>query len=161
MKTVECPSESIPGPVPIAIAIPEEWTVGPAPLVSFAAVAPSEVAGVLTNAVGVVRRVGDSLELDEMREMVASDLGAIEGSALIEEDFLDLDGLPGLLRVTELSLPGGSGPFRLLQVAALAKLGGGVADVVTLTITVSSTAPEDHVELCRQIAGSLRVGVAT
>lgn len=160
MKMIECPSELIPGPVPIRIEIPDDWTVGPAPLVSFVAVAPQGEAAVTTNAVVMLRRVGDSLDLEEMREMIASDIGAIDGAVLTEEDMLDLSGVPALFRMTELNLPENGGSFKVMQVAALAKLRGGVADVVTLTITLAAAATDEHVELCRAIVRSLRVGNA-
>lgn len=160
MNTIQCPSDALPGPVPVSVEIPEEWTASPAPMVSFVAVAPEPVSGVTTNAVVVSQRVWESIEIEQIGEMIAADLGEIEGAVLSEEDLLDLNGLPGLFRVTEISLPEGGAAMKVMQVAALSKCGGGVADVVTLTITLGAAAPEEHVELCRQIAGTLRVGDA-
>lgn len=160
MSTIAFPSETLPGPVPVRVDIPDSWSASPAPVVSFVAVAPEPVGGVTTNAVVMSQRVWESVEIEDVGEMIAADLGEIEGAVLAEEDFLDLDGLPGLFRVTELTPPDGGGPMKVMQVAALSKCGRGVADVVTLTITFGAEAPADHVELCRRIAGSLRVGDA-
>ncbi len=159
MSTVSYPTESLPGPVPVSLELPTGWSTGPAPLSAFAAVAPEEVAGVYSNAVVSIARIDEATGLDELGEMIAQDLADVPGAVMIDEQRVDLDGVPGLLRVTELDAPE-VGAYQVIQVATLAKLGDGVADAVTVTVTLSLSAPADHVEACRQIAKSLKVGTA-
>ena len=159
MQTIKYPNESLPGPVAVAVDLPDGWHTGPAPTVAFAAVSDEEVAGVYTNVVVAIARVDEALEIPELGEMIAADLAEIPGAAVTAHESVDLDGTPGLLRVTEFDVAD-VGAYQVIQVATLAKIGDGVADVVTVTVTLSRTAPAGHVEDCRRIACSLRVGDA-
>jgi len=128
-------------------------------MASFAAVSPEEVGGVYTNVVVAVVRVDEATELSDLGELISQDLGSIAGAVVASEEDVDLGGSPGVLRVTELDVPE-SGAYKVVQVATLAKIGDGVADAVTLTVTLSRSAPTDHVEECHRIARSLRAGDA-
>lgn len=159
MTKISYPSENLPGPVAVGVELPAGWSSGPAPLAAFAAVASEEVGGVYTNVVVAIARIDEATDVAELGEMIAQDLSTISGAVVTAEDRVDLDGTPGLIRVTEFDIPG-SGAYQVIQVATLAKVGDGVADAVTLTVTLSQSAPADHVEECRQIALSLTVGQA-
>lgn len=157
-STINYPSRDLPGPVQVELDLPDGWKSGPAPMVAFAAVASEAVGGVYSNVVVAVRRVDEGLTLDEVGEMIAADLDDVEGAERVSDKRFDLAGAPAVQRQITIASVDADQSFRLIQVATLVKLGDGVADLVSLTATLSGTAPEAHVASCVQIARSLRVG---
>lgn len=160
MTAVEYPSQPIPGPVPIRVEVPDGWVVGPAPLVVFVATAPDQVDGLVTNAIVASQRVVGSLGADEISAVAAVSLQGFERATVTEEETVSAGDLTGVFRVVDLPATEMLRAVTVIQVAVLAILGGGFAELVTLTITHSAGAPADHREMCRQIAASLRVGAA-
>lgn len=130
MVTVACPGD-IPGPVPVTLDLPDGYEAQPAPGVAFVASGPDPVGGVHPSIVVSIRRVAEGLTLEDIAELVGTELAGDE-RIVVGEAQRDGD------RVVRTLTFGGDTAFSQTQVMWMAHVSEFTADVVTLTFTHSA-----------------------
>lgn len=127
MVTVACPGD-IPGPVSVTLELPSGFEAQPAPGVTMVASGPEPIGGVHPSVVLSIRRVAVGLTLDEIAELVGSELAG-------DDDIEVGDAVRDGDRVVRTLSFGAGVPFRQTQVMWLAPVSDFTADVVSLTFT--------------------------
>lgn len=158
MITVTCPSQEIPGPVPVSIDVPNGWLVQPAPGVVFVAAAPEESAGVHANAVVSIRRVDSDLTIEQLGRLVTEEISQLPGCVVTREDRVDAGGQVLDVRDYHFVNPADGSKVHQMQAMCVAPVATHVADAVTVTVTHGQGLDEAEISSLRAVIESLRVG---
>ncbi len=158
MTFITCPSEQLPGPVPVRLEVPDGWLVEPAPNISFAAASPDEVEGMHANIVVSVRRIDGGLSLEQVTDVVGTQLSEVPGASEMGLETVDLDGRDASARrfcIEDAETGARIDQCQLICVVGRSEL---IADAVTATLTFSSASPPELVQELMATLRTLRVG---
>lgn len=158
MTAVVWPSEELPGPVPVRLEVPDEWLVESAPNVSFVAASPTGIDGVHSNIVVTVRRVDRQVDLQEVTELVDSQLAEQPGITARPVETVALASGAASLRRLRIDDPASGASVAQVQLVTWVGRTELVADVVTATLTFASTAPTEVIERLESTLLTLSVG---